>query len=107
MPKSHPIAVTPGDGIGDEVVPMGQEILEATGRRPGGALKWTALDWSCKRVAGTGRMMPEDGLEELQTVAAIYLGAVGYPGFPDHVSLWSLLIPIRRGLDQMSSPPNP
>ncbi len=45
-------------------------------------------------------MMPDDGLEQLRPFDAIYLGAVGFPGVPDHVSLWGLLLPIRRGFDQ-------
>ena len=96
----HRIAVIPGDGIGKEVVPEGQRVLEAAGRRFGFELAWTEFDWSCERFAKTGRMMPEDGLEQLRTCDAIFLGAVGAPGVPDHVSLWGLLIPIRRTFRQ-------
>jgi tartrate dehydrogenase/decarboxylase/D-malate dehydrogenase len=60
----------------------------------------THFDYSCERYAKTGKMMPEDGLEQLKKFDAVFLGAVGYPGVPDHVSLWGLLIPIRRGFDQ-------
>jgi tartrate dehydrogenase/decarboxylase / D-malate dehydrogenase len=98
--RSYKIAVIPGDGIGNEVVPAGQEVLEAAGRRHGFSLEWAEFDWSCERFVKTGSMMPEDGLEQLRRFDAIYLGAVGYPGVPDHVSLWKLLIPIRRGFDQ-------
>jgi tartrate dehydrogenase/decarboxylase / D-malate dehydrogenase len=94
------IAVIPGDGIGKEVVPEGIRVLEAAGRRFGFEFEWTFFDWSCEVYARTGRMMPEDGLEQLRTFNAIYLGAVGFPGVPDHVSLWGLLIPIRRGFRQ-------
>jgi tartrate dehydrogenase/decarboxylase/D-malate dehydrogenase len=96
----HRIAVIPGDGIGREVVPEGQRVLEAAARRFGFELAWTELDWSCEVYARTGRMMPDDGLERLQAFDAIYLGAVGFPGVPDHVSLWGLLIPIRRTFRQ-------
>ena len=96
----HRIAVIPGDGIGKEVVPEGQRVLEAAGRRFGFELAWTEFDWSCERFAKTGRMMPEDGLEQLRACDAIFLGAVGAPGVPDHVSLWGLLIPIRRTFRQ-------
>jgi tartrate dehydrogenase/decarboxylase/D-malate dehydrogenase len=96
----HRIAVIPGDGIGKEVVPEGMRVLEAAGRRFGFELAWTPFDWSCERYARTGRMMPEDGLEVLRPFDAIFLGAVGYPGVPDHVSLWGLLIPIRRSFRQ-------
>jgi tartrate dehydrogenase/decarboxylase / D-malate dehydrogenase len=100
MPRTHRIAVIPGDGIGNEVVPEGQRVLEKAARRFGFALEWTHFDWSCERFAKTGSMMPKDGLDQLARFDAIYLGAVGWPGVPDHVSLWGLLIPIRRGFRQ-------
>jgi tartrate dehydrogenase/decarboxylase/D-malate dehydrogenase len=81
-------------------VPEGQRVLEAAARRFGFELAWTEFDWSCERFARTGRMMPEDGLEQLAACDAIFLGAVGAPGVPDHVSLWGLLIPIRRTFRQ-------
>jgi tartrate dehydrogenase/decarboxylase / D-malate dehydrogenase len=96
----HRIAVIRGDGIGKEVVPEGQRVLEAAARRFGFELAWSEFDWSCERFAKTGRMMPEDGLEQLRACDAIFLGAVGAPGVPDHVSLWGLLIPIRRTFRQ-------
>src|ERR1044071_5457507 len=94
------IAVIEGDGIGHEVVPEGLRVLEAAGRKFGISYEMTDFDWSCEIYAKTGRMMPEDGLEQLKKFDAVFLGAVGYPGVPDHVSLWGLLIPIRRGFDQ-------
>ncbi len=97
---SHRIAVIPGDGIGKEVVPEGVRVLDATGRRFGFAIDWQRFDWSCEEYARTGHMMPEGGLETLKTFDGIFLGAVGFPGVPDHVSLWGLLIPIRRGFRQ-------
>jgi tartrate dehydrogenase/decarboxylase / D-malate dehydrogenase len=97
---AHKIAVIPGDGIGKEVVPEGIRVLEAAGKRFGFDFEWTTFDWSCERYTKTGAMMPEDGLEQLKKFEAIFLGAVGFPGVPDHVSLWGLLIPIRRGFQQ-------
>ena len=97
---THKIAVIPGDGIGKEVVPEGIRVLEAAGRRFGIDFAWREFDWSCETYAKTGSMMPEDGLEQLAAFDAIYLGAVGFPGVPDHISLWGLLIPIRREFDQ-------
>jgi tartrate dehydrogenase/decarboxylase / D-malate dehydrogenase len=94
------IAVVPGDGIGNEVVPEGIRVLEAIGRRFDLGYSWDTYDWSCQRFAKTGAMMPADGLEQIAKHDAIYLGAVGWPGVPDHVSLWGLLIPIRRGFQQ-------
>ena len=96
----HRVAVIPGDGIGKEVVPEGIRVLEAAGRRFGFDVEWAHFDWSCETYARTGRMMPEDGLDQLRAFEAIFLGAVGFPGVPDHVSLWGLLIPIRRTFQQ-------
>ena len=94
------IAVIPGDGIGNEVVPEGIRVLEAVGRRFDIDFEWKHFDWSCERFKKKGAMMPEDGLARLREFDSIYLGAVGFPGVPDHVSLWGLLIPIRRGFQQ-------
>ena len=94
------IAVIPGDGIGREVIPEGIRVLEAAGRLHGLEFSWREFDWSCEYYARTGAMMPEDGIDQLREFDAIYLGAVGFPGVPDHVSLWGLLIPIRREFDQ-------
>ena len=96
----YKIAVIEGDGIGREVVPEGLGVLEAVGRRYQITFDWHHFDWSCQTYLNTGQMMPEDGLDQLRGFDAIYLGAVGYPGVPDHVSLWGLLIPIRRALQQ-------
>jgi tartrate dehydrogenase/decarboxylase/D-malate dehydrogenase len=94
------VAVIPGDGIGKEVMPEGIRALEAAGSKHGIDFNWTEFDWSCETYHKTGRMMPEDGIEQLSQFDAIYLGAVGFPGVPDHESLWGLLIPIRRKFDQ-------
>ena len=94
------IAVIPGDGIGQEVVPEGIRIVEAAARRFDFALVWNHFDWSCQTYIASGRMMPPDGLDQLRRHDAVFLGAVGFPGVPDHVSLWGLLIPIRRVFDQ-------
>jgi tartrate dehydrogenase/decarboxylase/D-malate dehydrogenase len=94
--KTHKIAVVAGDGIGKEVVPEGMRVLEAAGRKFGIAFTWDEKPWSCDLYMKTGRMMPEDGLAQIKGHDAIFLGAVGFPTVPDHVSLWGLLIPIRR-----------
>ena len=98
--RKYRIATIPGDGIGKEVVPEGIRAIEAAARRFGFSVSWQPFDWSCETYLKTGRMMPEDGLEQLRPYDAVFLGAVGYPGVPDHVSLWGLLIPIRRGFQQ-------
>ena len=98
--RTFKIAVIPGDGIGKEVVPEGLRVMEAAARRFGFQFSWRHFDWSCETYAKTGKMMPDDGLEQLREFDAIFLGAVGYPGVPDHISLWGLLIPIRRSFEQ-------
>jgi tartrate dehydrogenase/decarboxylase / D-malate dehydrogenase len=94
------IALIPGDGIGTEVIPPACAVLDAVGRRHDIAFAYDMFDWSCERYAAEGSMMPEDGLAQIRTHDAILLGAVGWPGVPDHVSLWGLLIPIRRQFRQ-------
>ncbi len=98
--STYHIAVIPGDGIGRKVITAGMEVLEKAGRKHSVAFKWDTYDWSCEHYARTGRMMPEDGIARIAAHDAIYLGAVGYPGVPDHVSLWGLLIPLRRQFHQ-------
>jgi tartrate dehydrogenase/decarboxylase/D-malate dehydrogenase len=98
--KKQKIAVIPGDGIGKEVVPEGIRVLDAAATKFNLAFEWDTLPWSCEHYAKTGRMMPEDGLERIRNHDAIFLGAVGFPGVPDHISLWGLLIPIRRKFQQ-------
>jgi tartrate dehydrogenase/decarboxylase/D-malate dehydrogenase len=100
MARKHRIAVLPGDGIGKETVPEALKVLDAAARRFGFDLAYTHYDWSCETYKETGKMMPDDGLDQLRESDSILLGAVGWPGVPDHVSLWGLLIPIRRGFDQ-------
>jgi len=98
--RKHRIAIIMGDGIGKEVVPEGTRVLDVAAERFGFKLEWTPFPWSCEYYKSTGEMMPKNGLEILRQYEAIFLGAVGYPGVPDHVSLWGLLIPIRRGFQQ-------
>ncbi|WP_026532905.1 tartrate dehydrogenase [Arthrobacter sp. H41] len=98
-PNYH-IAVIPGDGIGTEVMPPAQKLLELAGQRYGFSFEWEEFDWGCEYYSRTGRMMSENGIEQLAECDQIFLGAVGFPGVPDHVSLWGLLIPIRRAFQQ-------
>ena len=100
MARTHRIAVIPGDGIGKETVPESLKVLDTAARRFGFDLALTHYDWSCETYQQTGKMMPDNGMELLAQSDSILLGAVGWPGVPDHISLWGLLIPIRRGFDQ-------
>ncbi len=97
---AHRIAVIPGDGIGLEVTAATRRVLEGLGRAGAVDLEYDEFDWSCERYLREGQMMPADGLDVLRGYDAILLGAVGFPGVPDHVSLWGLLIPIRRAFSQ-------
>jgi tartrate dehydrogenase/decarboxylase / D-malate dehydrogenase len=101
--EKHRIAVIAGDGIGKEVVPEGIRVLEAAGQKFGIGFQWDELPWSCDYYLQHGRMMPEDGLEQIRRHDAIFLGAVGFPTVPDNISLWGLLIPIRRGFQQYAN----
>ena len=103
MARTHNIAVLPGDGIGKETVPESLKVLDAAARRFGFDLNLTHYDWSCETYKETGKFMPDDGMDQLAKSDSILLGAVGWPGVPDHVSLWGLLIPIRRGFDQYAN----
>lgn len=99
--KNYKIAVIAGDGIGPEVIEQGIRVLEQAAAQDGGfSFEFTRFPWGCEYYLKTGRMMPEDGMEQLAGFDAIYLGAVGAPGVPDHVSLWDLLLKIRKGFDQ-------
>lgn len=95
--QCYRIAVIAGDGVGQEVVPAGLEVLEAVSRQDGSfVLQCEPLPWGSEYYHRTGRMMPENGLTILRRFDAIYLGAVGWPDIPDHVTLWGLLLPIRQ-----------
>ncbi|MBJ26442.1 MAG: tartrate dehydrogenase [Rhodospirillaceae bacterium] len=96
----HRIAAIPGDGIGKEVLPEAISAVEKAGSKFGASFKWENFDWSCEVYSKTGYMMPKDGIDLLKPFDSIFLGAVGFPGVPDHISLWGLLIPIRRAFQQ-------
>ena len=97
---THRIAVIAGDGIGREVIPAGIAALEAATRGSGVSLSFTELPWGCGYYVAHRRMMDEDGLDRLAAFDAIYLGAIGAPEVPDHVSVWELILPIRQRFDQ-------
>ncbi len=95
--KNYRIALIPGDGIGKEVVPAAVRVLQAAAN--GFTFSFERFDWGCEYYLRAGRMMPEDGLEELRPFEAILLGAIGHPSVPDHISLRELLLRIRFGFD--------
>lgn len=99
-PRAYRVATLPGDGIGNEVVPAATRVIDALGAAEGFSIDWKVQEWGCEYYLRTGLMMPENALEIIADDDAIFLGAVGAPGVADHVSLWGMLIPIRREFDQ-------
>ena len=99
--NTHKIAVIAGDGIGPEVIDVGIKVLKKVAKLDGSFnFEFTYFPWGCEYYKETGRMMAEDGMEQLAAFDAIFLGAVGAPGVPDHISLWDLLLIIRKQFDQ-------
>ena len=98
--KPHTIAVIAGDGIGTEVTPAALAVVAAAASRHGFAVTTTDYPWGCEYYLAEGRMMPADALDALRPADAIYLGAIGAPSVPDHVSVWELILPIRQHFEQ-------
>lgn len=99
--KTHKIAVIAGDGIGPEVIAEGVKVLEKVSELDGGfRFEFEYFPWGCDYYKETGKMMADNGIEQLKKFDAIFLGAVGAPGVPDHISLWDLLLIIRKSFDQ-------
>ncbi len=98
--KSYRIAVLPGDGIGREVIPVGTDVLNAAASHSAFTLAFTQFPWGCDFYLRHGRMMDADAVEQLLKFDAIYLGAIGDPQVPDHISAGELLLPLRRRLVQ-------
>ena len=99
--QKYKIAVIGGDGIGPEVIAEGVKVLKKVAELDGGfEFAFTEFPWGCEYYLKHGRMMPEDGIEILSDYDAIFLGAVGAPGVPDHISLWDLLLKIRKSFDE-------
>ncbi len=102
MTNQYRIAVLPGDGIGQEVIPEGLRILQAVEKKTGSFhLQFEPFAWGSDYYGETGRMMPVDALKILSDFDAIYFGAIGLPGvIPDHITLWEFILPLRQGFDQ-------
>ena len=102
--RTHKIAAIPGDGIGKEVIAAGLRVLDASASRDGGfALEIAHFDWGSDRYKATGRLMPEDGTDQLMAFDSIYFGAVGAPDVPDHLTLWGLRLAICQPFDQYAN----
>lgn len=102
--KTYNIAAIPGDGIGQEVIKAGLEVLDALAERDGGfTLDVTGFDWGSERYKRQGALMPANGADELRQFDAIFFGAVGAPDIPDHLTLWGLRLAICQPLDQFAN----
>jgi tartrate dehydrogenase/decarboxylase/D-malate dehydrogenase len=98
--KRHKVAVIPGDGIGQEVIPAALSVLEAVASRRGFSLDLVEFPWGCAHYTKTGRMMAPDAFDQLAEFPAIFFGAVGDPSVPDHIAVWELILPLRQRFDQ-------
>lgn len=99
--SKYKIAVIPGDGIGPEVVDVGIKVLDKISEIDGSIqFEFTYFSWGSDYYLKHGCMMAADGIEQLKAFDAILLGAVGSPEVPDHISLWELLLTIRKEFDQ-------
>ena len=99
--RTFKVAVIAGDGIGPEVLAEGIKVLDKVAELDGSfKVEYTHFPWGCEYYLEHGKMMDDDGMDKLKEYDAIYLGAVGFPGVPDHISLWDLLLRIRKGFDQ-------
>jgi tartrate dehydrogenase/decarboxylase/D-malate dehydrogenase len=101
--KTYRIASIPGDGIGNEVIPAGIEVVSKLSSVENFGCEFIHFDWSSKRYLETGTYIPAGGLEKLKKFDAIFFGAVGAPDVPDHISLWGLRLPICQGFDQYAN----
>ncbi|MEO7390650.1 MAG: tartrate dehydrogenase [Ramlibacter sp.] len=102
--KSYRIACIPGDGIGKEVVPAGQAVLESVAQACGDfRFEFSTFGWGGDWFREHGEMMPADGLEELRPMDAILFGSAGDPDIPDHITLWGLRLKICQGFDQYAN----
>ena len=102
--KTYKIACIPGDGIGQEVVPAGQTVLQVLAQtQKTFAFDFTSFGWGGDWYRAHGQMMPDDGLDALRPMDAILFGSAGDPHIPDHVTLWGLRLKICQGFDQYAN----
>jgi tartrate dehydrogenase/decarboxylase/D-malate dehydrogenase len=102
--KTYRIACIPGDGIGKEVIPAGEQVLAALAKKLGTfSFAFDHFDWGGDYYRKHGKMMPDDGLEPLRSKDAILFGSAGDPDIPDHITLWGLRLKICQGFDQYAN----
>ena len=98
--KIYRIAVIAGDGIGQEVIPSGIDVMKMAASQGGFRCEFTEFPWGCAFYLRNGRMMDPDGIDQVRTFDAIYLGAIGDPRVADHISAREILLPFRQELGQ-------
>jgi tartrate dehydrogenase/decarboxylase/D-malate dehydrogenase len=102
--KTYRIACIPGDGIGKEVIPAGQEVLQALAKSQDRfRFEFTTFGWGGDWYRAHGKMMPDDGLDAIRNMDAILFGSAGDPQIPDHITLWGLRLKICQGFDQYAN----
>ncbi len=102
--RHYKIAAIPGDGIGTEVIAAGVEVLEALAKRENSfAFQFDHFDWGGEYYKKHGRMMPENGLDQIRHHDAILFGSAGHPDIPDHITLWGLRLAICQPFDQYAN----
>ena len=102
--KTYKIACIPGDGIGKEVIPAGQTVLQALATASKTfSFEFENFGWGGDWYRAHGEMMPKDGLEPLRQKDAILFGSAGDPDIPDHITLWGLRLKICQGFDQYAN----
>src|SRR4026207_23277 len=97
---TYRIAVIAGDGIGKEVIPPGIAAIEAAALGSDVSLSFTEFPWGCEFYLNRHRMLDEDAFEQLAAFDAIYLGAIGAPTVPDHISAGDMILPLRKVFEQ-------
>ena len=102
--KTYHIACIPGDGIGKEVVPAGEQVLQVLANASQSfRFKFSHFGWGGDWYRQHGQMMPDNGLDELRGMDAILFGSAGDPHIPDHITLWGLRLKICQGFDQYAN----
>ena len=98
--NTYRIAVIAGDGIGQEVIPTGIDVMRIAATRGGFRCEFTEFPWGCDFYLKNGRMLDPDGLEQVRAFDTIYLGAIGDPRVADQISARELILPLRLALKQ-------
>ena len=98
---AYKIAVLPGDGIGPDVTREAIKVLEAIKQADASFdIDFRQFEWGSEYYLAHGHIMPEDGLDQLKNFDAILFGAVGDKRVPDEVTIWELIMPIRKNFQQ-------